>query len=214
MLSVEEFARLSGISPRAVRHRAASGALRARKVGGRWVIEAEPGRARRSAGRRLSATSFDLLARYVDGERQDLDPDQRRRAKERLRTIREHGIAQVGHYAERPDLRIERFRASPEDVAELRSRSDLALTGISHPSAEVYGDVVDAYVSPAVRDELELFHLLIPADEGEADVVLRVQDPPPVVRTLHVIADLHDDPSSRSRAEAQRLLARVLERAE
>ncbi len=214
MLSVEEFARRAGISPRAVRQRAASGTLRARKVGGRWVIDAEPRRARRSGGRRLSSRSFDLLAGYIDGERQDLDPDERRRAKERLRRICEDGIAQVGRYAERPDLRIERFRASPEDVSEIRARSDLALTGISHPSAEVYGDVVDAYVSSAVRDELELFHLLVHADEGDVNVVLRVQDPPPTVHSLHVIADLLDDPSSRSRAEAQRLLAGALERAE
>lgn len=214
MLSVEEFARRSGISPRAVRRRAASGALHAHKVGGRWVIDAEPQHTRRSAGRRLSSRSFDILAGYIDGERHGLDPDQRRRAKERFHKIREHGIAQVGRDAERPDLRVERFRASPEDVSEIRARSDLALTGISHPSAEVYGGVVDAYVSPAVRDELELFHLLVPVDEGEADVVLRVQDPPPAVHSLHVIADLLDDPSSRSRAEAKRLLAGVLERAE
>src|SRR5690606_31186940 len=126
----------------------------------------------------------------------------------------EDGIAQVGRYAERPDLRIERFRASPEDVSEIRARSDLALTGISHPSAEVYGDVVDAYVSSAVRDELELFHLLVHADEGDVNVVLRGQGPPLTVHSLQVSADLLDGPSSRSRAEAQRLLAGALERAE
>ena len=70
--------------------------------------------------------------------------------------------------------------------------------------------MLDAYVLSDVRDEIVLFHMLGPAESRSANVVLRVQDPPPEVRRLHVIADLLDDPNPRSRAEASRLLELAL----
>lgn len=213
MRSIAEYASQAGVSPRAVRLRAASGHLAAHKVGGRWVIEAKPEKSPRGGGRRLSAHSFDVLADFLDGEEQRLSADQRRRAKERALKIRALGIDQVKRYAERPDLHVERFKASGEDFDEISSRGDIAPTGISHPLAEVYGSIVDAYVSRAVRDEIELFHLLEPAEGVEANVVLRVQDPPPKVRSLHVIADLLGDPNARSRSEAERLFRRMMGRA-
>lgn len=69
--------------------------------------------------------------------------------------------------------------------------------------------MIDAYVSAPDRDQIELFHLLEPASHGDASITLRVQNPPPQVRRLHVIADLLDDRSPRSRTEAERLFAEL-----
>lgn len=213
METISEYAKRAGISPRAVRFQVTEGRIAARKVGNRWMIEHAHRTPTRGAGRRLSARSFDDLAAFCDDDLEDLSHDQRRRAKERAHKIAELGVDQLRRYAERPPLNVERFRASEEDLEELRSRTDLALTGISHPFAEVYGHVLDAYVTRDVRDELVLFHMLEPAEAEATNVVLRQQDRVPEVRRLHVIADLLDDPSPRSRAEASRLLALVLSEA-
>lgn len=213
MQSIQEYAKRAGVSPRAVRFQVAEGRIAARKVGRQWMIEENGRPPNRGAGRRLSSKSFDHLAAFLDNEGAGLSTDQRRRAKERARKILTQGISQVRRDAERPDLRVEQYRASAEDFEELHSRTDLALTGISHPDAEVYGRKLDAYVSSEAHEEIVLFHMLEQAGPGSANVVLRVQDPPPDVRRLHVIADLLDDPNPRSRAEASRLLGLIVSEA-
>lgn len=210
MLSIEEYAKQVGISPRAARLRVSTGKVEGRKVGGRWVIESQDTRGAPRPGRRLSSHSFDLLAAYLDGAGEELTGDERRRARERVARIRSGGIPQVRRYAERPDVPVSRFRASDADLAELRSDSRLLFTGVSHRDAEVYGPVIDAYVSPRDREDIELFHMLEPSPRESCNVTLREQDPPPSLHRLHVIADLLDDDQPRSRAEASRLLALVL----
>ena len=212
MLSIEEYAQRAGISPRAVRFRVSEGKLPARKVAGRWVIQdsSETPRALRP-GRKINAKSFDLLAAYLDGDRAEMTPDDHRRAAERAHRIRQFGVEQVREFARRPDISVGRYRASAEDLSELRESPQLRLTGVSHRDAEVYGPVVDAYVSSADRGELALFHLLQPVPRALANVALRAQNPPPQVRMLHVIADLLDDQDPRSLTEAKRLLVALVD---
>lgn len=113
-------------------------------------------------------------------------------------------------FGRRPDLTVRTFRASQDDLGEMLADRRLVGTGVMHPDAEVYGPVVDAYVTPADAEEIELFHLLAPSVGSEANIRLRIQDPPPQVRRLHVIADLLDDHSVRSWREARRLLSQVI----
>ena len=212
MISIQEYAERAGISPQAVRKRILNGRLPARKVGREWAIADDvdiPGLQR--PGRKLSTAAFDELAAYLDGEKTGLHSDKLRRARERASMINRHGLPQVQEYARRPDLHVHRLRADNADVAELRSDPRLELTGISHPDAEVYGTAVDAYASPEALDDIELFHMLDPAGRREANVVLRIQDPPPRARRLHVIADLLEDHHARSIAEAERLLGLLLQ---
>ena len=212
MFSIQEYAERAGISPQAVRKRILTGRLPARKVGREWVIADDVDISRpQRPGRKLSSATFDELAAYLDGEKTGIHPDKLRRARERLSMISLHGLSQVQEYARRPDLHVHRFRADKADVAELRSDPRLELTGISHPDAEVYGASVDAYVSPEALGDIELFHMLDPASRRGANVVLRVQDPPPRVRRLHVIGDLLDDHPARSTAEAERLLGQLIQ---
>lgn len=211
MLSIQEYAQRAGISPRAVRFRIKEGTLAARKAGGTWMIAEEPGEVvARRPGRRLSARSFDLLAAYLDGEDATLTSDERRRAAERASRVLQLGVRQVGEFAQRPEIPVEWFLARNDDLAELRDDRRLVFTGVSHRDSEVYGPVIDAYVSRADRDEIELFHMLEPASRSGANITLRVQDPPPEVRRLHVIADLLDDHSARSHSEAERLFAELM----
>lgn len=212
MLSIQEYAERAGISPQAVRKRILTGRLPARKVGRGWVLADDVDTPRpQRPGRKLSTATFDELAAYLDGEKAGLHPDRLRRARERASLITRHGLPQIAEYARRPDLHVHRFRAGDADVAELRIDPRLELTGISHPDAEVYGASVDAYVSSATFDDIEMFHMLDPASRREANVVLRVQDPPPRVRRLHVIADLLDDHHARSTTEAERLLDQLIQ---
>ncbi|MFC5297189.1 helix-turn-helix domain-containing protein [Brachybacterium tyrofermentans] len=212
MLSIQEYAERAGISSQAVRKRILTGRLPARKVGREWVIADDVDTPRpQRPGRKLSTATFDELAAYLDGDTAGLHPDRLRRARERASLITRLGLPQIAEYARRPDLHVRRFRAGDADVAELRIDPRLALTGISHPDAEVYGASVDAYVSSATLDDIELFHMLDPASRREANVVLRAQDPPPRTRRLHIIADLLDDHRARSTAEAERLLDQLIE---
>lgn len=210
MSSIHEYAQRAGISPRAVRFRIKEGTLAAHKTGGTWLITEDlAGATARRPGRRLSARSFDLLAAYLDGDDVDQSSDERRRAAERASRVLRLGVRQVREFAQRPEISVERFRASVEDLAELREDRRLVFTGVSHHDSEVYGPVIDAYVSRPDRDEIEMFHLLEPASRSDSNITLRVQDPPPEVRRLHVIADLLDDYSPRSLTEAERLFADV-----
>ena len=212
MLSIQEYAERAGISPQAVRKRIRTGRLPARKVGRAWVIADDVDAPRpQRPGRKLSAATFDELAAYLDSAEVGLHPDKLRRARERASLIARHGLPQITEYARRPDLHVHRFRADDADVAELRVDPRLELTGISHPDAEVYGASVDAYVSSETLDDIELFHMLDPAKRREANIVLRVQDPPPRARRLHVIADLLDDHHARSITEAERLLSQLVQ---
>lgn len=212
MYGIQDYARRAAISPRAVRLRIERGVLPAEKVGGIWVISEDDGwEPRQRSGRRLSSGSFDLLADLLDGDTLRMSPDEKRRAAQRARRIAEHGLSQVREFGRRPDLDVKHLHASPEDLQELHDDDRLARTGPMHPLAEVYGHMVDAYVRPRDLEQLVLFHLLEPARHRAANVRLRVQDPLPRVRRLHVIADLLDDRSPCSRAEAGRLLDRLLE---
>lgn len=125
--------------------------------------------------------------------------------------MRRLGVEQVREFAIRPDLTVEQYRASADDLAELRSDRRLTYTGVSHEDAEVYGPVIDAYVSRSDCDDIALFHMLEPVRRAEANVALRVQDPPPQIHRLHVIADLLDDGAPRSTIEAERLMSGLLQ---
>lgn len=211
MWSVEAYAQQSGISARAVRFRIHAGSLSARKVAGTWVVEEEPKFAvRRPAGRKMSEKSFGNLAAYLEHDDAVLSADERRRASQRARRLRVEGLPLLRHFADRSDLVLERYRGSAEDIEELRGASHLAFTGVSHPDAEVYGPVVDAYVDHDLRDQVTLFHMLEPVVPGEETIRLRVQESVPRVRRLHVIADLLDDCHPRSQAEAQRLFDHLM----
>ncbi|UEJ81511.1 helix-turn-helix domain-containing protein [Brachybacterium halotolerans subsp. kimchii] len=211
MLTVSDFARRAGISSRAVRQRIQAGTLEAQRAGRAWLLpeSALPAAARRP-GRRLSVQSFDQLAAYMDLDDGALAADERRRARERATMLRERGLDRVVEFARRSGLVVRHLFASDDDLAELRAEGRLVPTGVSHPDAEVYGPVIDAYVSSVDCRDIELFHLLEPVDRSRSNVILRVQDPPPVVRRLHVIADLLDDRTERSRLEAERLFAELM----
>lgn len=210
MLSVTEYARRAQITPRAVRARIERGTLAAEKAGGLWWVREDAVRSLRRPGRRLSAASFDQLAACFDEDDRVLTPDERRRARERVHRIHAGGLRQVQTYARRSDMEVRAFVASMADLDELQTDERIVRTGVSHPSAEVYGPVLDGYVTREDAEDIELVHLLAPAVDGKQNVRLRIVPEVPDVRLLHVIADLLDDRHARSRSEAERLLGEVV----
>ena len=220
-LSVREAAERLGVSPAAVRLRISGGELRAVKLGRDWRLdEREVLRlARRGdgAGRPLAPAMAwaVLLLASGDGFRADrLAGAPRYRARAR-QWLREHPLAE--HAARlRERARRELFEAHPSELARLRNRSDVLLTGAS--AADAVGLVgeaqaVELYAPVAERDPIIDDHALLP---GGGDVMVRWV-PGDVWRVLDadgrvapraaVLVDLLESEDPRARREAARALA-------
>lgn len=211
MQSVAEYAEAVGLSSSAVRARAARGEIDAQRCGRAWVIleEADPS-ARKLQGRPMSLETFDELARFLDGAVDGMSADHRRRARERAEKLAGRGMPEMERLAHGRSLRLERFHIAMRSLRRLHQDARLHLTGVSSQMSDVLGAVVDAYVTPQDAASLRAHFDLAPSEPSGANVVLRIADRPREVRLLHVIADLLDDDSPRSRADAERLLDRAL----
>jgi excisionase family DNA binding protein len=220
-LSVQQAADLLGVSPRAVRLRITGGALPAVKLGRDWrVDEREVARlARRQlpSGRPLSPAMSWAVLLLASGDQPGADqlasaPRYRGRVRQWLRV---HPLAQ---YAERLRERARRevFAAHPSELARLRGRGDVLLTGGS--AAELVGlageaHTVELYASMAERHAIVDEHALT---AGSGDVTIRWVPDEVWVRldvAAHtapwaaVLIDLLESDDPRARREAARALA-------
>lgn len=220
-LSVHEAAERLGVSPAAVRLRIAGGELPAVKLGRDWRLdEREVLRLSRrgdGSGRPLSSAMAwaVLLLASGDGLRADRlagEPRYRSRARQWLR---EHPLADhAGRLRERG--RRELFEAHPSELARLRGRSDVLLTGAS--AADAVGLVgeaqtVELYASISERDSITAEHALL-AGAGNVtvrwvpDAVWRVLDSAcRVAPQAAVLVDLLESEDPRARREAAGALA-------
>jgi excisionase family DNA binding protein len=204
LLSLAEAAERLGVNESRVRQRIAAGSLRARKIGGRWLLEdadvTEVGG--RPPGRPLSSHSAWVLLRLADalGEREaarpgragplaGVAPSVRTRSRNRLRALHdqvltaaaldsEEAFAQVADVL-RNLLRNRAARllyaASPLDLDDLRADARVSLSGLSHPKSGIAsGGVVEGYIRQADLHALVRDYLLVPARPSEASVFLHV----------------------------------------
>lgn len=210
LLSVAEAAERLGVNESRVRQRIAAGSLRARKIGGRWLLEeadvAEAGG--RPLGRPLSSHSAWVLLRLADalGEREaggpgrpgplaGIAPSVRTRSRNRLRALQdqvlnaavlgsEEALAQVADVLRnllRNRAARHLYAASPLDLDDLCADARVSLSGLSHPESGIAsGGVVEGYVRKADLEAIAQDYLLVSAKSSEASVF------------LHVLAD--DDP--------------------
>lgn len=225
LISVSEAAQQLGVSRARVQQRIKDGSLPARKVGRGWVIDQADLRlvSHQRPGRPLSAASARDLIAVASGEVDQLSPWARSRARTRLADLlREapsmHDLddfaALMGHML---GARAERvlYRASPVDLPALREDPRLHLSGVSAAAAQMSAaDLVEAHVDAADLDALEHDHLLSPARNDRANVVLHVIDAVlgqerPLVGDLVIAADLAEHPGPRERGRAQELLAEL-----
>jgi len=220
-LSVGEAAARLGVSPAAVRLRIAGGELPAVKLGRDWRLdEREVLRlARRGdrSGRPLSSAMVWAVLLLASGESSRADrlagaPRYRARARQ---WWREHPLAEnAARLRERG--RRELFEAHPSELARLRNRADVQLTGAS--AADAVGLVgeaqaVELYAPVAKRDPIIAEHALL---DGAGNVTVRWV-PDDVWRALDsaghvapraaVLVDLLESEDPRARREAARALA-------
>lgn len=219
-VSVEEAAQRLGVSPRAVRLRIAGGGLAAVRLGRDWrVDERELARlARRPsrAGRPLSPAMAWAVLLLASGDESGSDrlaglPRYRARSRQwlRERTLAEHADAL------RERARREVFEAHPSELARLRERPDVLLTGAS--VADLVGLVgegqaVELYARAAGREAIVAEHALLP---GAGDVTVRwvpdalwaaLEPVGGIAPRAAVLIDLLESEEPRARREAARRL--------
>jgi hypothetical protein len=207
-VSVPDAARLMGVSVARARRLAAEGRVRARLVGGRWLVDAAslPSAPRRS--RPMSPRMAWALVVLSDGGGPDwVEPRESyrlRRALDRLAADDEPELLLRSWLASRADRR----RLSASDAHALRSDARVVLSGLSDERAglSAAGDV-EGYVLADDADALIRDHLLIDAGPS-VDVVLHVSPvlPEVPVPLLLVAADLADHDGPRELARARELI--------
>ncbi len=220
-LSVREAAERLGVSPAAVRLRIAAGDLPAVKLGRDWRLDEREVlrlvRRGNGSGRPLSpamAWAVLLLASGDSSRADRLAVAPRYRARAR-KWCREHPLAEnAARLRERG--RRELFEAHPSELARLRNRAHVLLTGAS--AADTVGLVgeaqaVELYAPVAKRDPIIAEHALL---AGGGDVTVRWV-PDDVWRALDsaghiapraaVLVDLLESEDPRARREAGRALA-------
>lgn len=212
-VSVRTAAQHLGISEQEVRRRLVAGRMRGEKVSGVWLID--PGSlptVPANRGRPLDAASAWALAAAADG--QSLD---------RLSAVQRHrSLRRLAKLAESPDplplvrswmaQRADKLRLSAADLDGVRADRRVVLSGVSDPRSGIFApDTVEGYVLRGDVEQLRREHLLVPADSGRANVLLRVvTELPEPLPWLIVVADLADG-GPREAQQAENLLAERLQ---
>ena len=175
------------------------------------------------------------LAQAVDDPLANIAPSERSRARARLRDLLSEAMTSKGRRAEdstAADLaatlrallrrRAERhlFRASPRDLADLRTDARVNLSGMSlRDSGIASADIVEAYVAEPDLPGVIRDYLLSGARPSEANVVLHVVDPtvaPDLTAQQHnwlvLAADLAEYHRPREVARAAEIIREIAER--
>lgn len=197
-VSVREAADALEVSDRRVRQLIASGQVRARLVGSRWLVDGASLPTERRRSRPLSQTSTHWLLTSSMPPPTHAIRWHERRARLLVDPDRASLLAS---WAAGRALRVLLTTREPAGVLEdplvVRSGMSDARSGISAAS------LAEGYVRSADLERVRRRHLLRPAS-GRADVVLHVVDDLPAspVPPLLLAADLaeHDDPRASARA--------------
>jgi hypothetical protein len=179
LLSIPEAARELQVNPSRARSLVASGGLAGVKVGGRWLVDgaavADRRRNPRPAGRPLSApNAWGALFISSGEEAQWLGPQALWRVRQSLKA---RGLNELkSRLMQRAESK--RLLAHPGELRRLRSRPDLAKSGISAAAASsldlVAGAEIDGYVRAGDLAAIEREHALEPAEGIQGNVLLRV----------------------------------------
>lgn len=217
LISISDAAKALGLSTARVRLLAASGALPAEKIGGRWLLDragVEGRRRRGAAGGRpfASHNAWELLRVGSAGEGAD----------SRLRRL----LALDGLSGLAPRLRnrarVFRYVGHPGEIFHILSDDRFVASGISAAGALgldlVSGKEADGYVRASAVDEFVKEHVLSPAGSDRATVILRAVPDAiwddylaglPHAPEAAVALDLSEDPDPRSGAAGLVLLSRL-----
>lgn len=212
-VSVRAAAQHLGVSEQEVRRQLAGGRLRGDKISGVWLVD--PGSlpsVPTNRGRPLDTVSAWALAAAADGQ-----PLDRLSAVQRHRSLR-----RLAKLAESPDplplvrswmaQRADTLRLSAAGLDGVRADRRIVPSGVSDPRSGIFApDTVEGYVLHGDIEQLRREHLLVPADSGRANVLLRaVAELPEPLPWLIVVADLADG-GPREAQQAENLLAERLQ---
>ncbi len=226
VVGLEDYALAAGISRRAAQFRARNGQVKARRIGGVWVVEASEVavarvQGRMPPGRPVSSEAFERLSAYLDGEHARMSPEYRRQASvlaSRLRVddnvsaLRNIGRARLGEA--RPYLADERDFSAIRNAVENGQAGEVLLAGISDSRQGLTNPLLlELYLHHDHAQRMVSRHRLSPADGPAWNVMLRSVDRIPPRRSLRVAADLLDGGDARSVAEASRIAHELAEAA-
>lgn len=226
VVGLEDYALAAGISRRAAQLRARNRQVKARRIGGVWVVEASELAAARTQGkmppgRPVSPDAFERLAAYLDGEHADISAEHRRqasalaarlRADDNLPALRNIVRTRLGEA--QPYVAAERNLTALRDEITRGQAGEVLLAGISDPWQRLTNPLLlELYLHHDHAQRTVSRHRLSPADGPAWNVMLRSVDGIPPRRSLRVAADLLDGGDARSVAEASRLARELAEAA-
>lgn len=207
-----EYAARHGISLRRVQDAAARGAISARRVSGRWLID-DTTRHIDRPGRPLSDRSVRALQGCLSGQptwSAGLSASERARTEERVVALRAlpaawEQLVLWTRSVHRPPME---FDVARPDLEDLRRDPRLVAAGISDPRVGISdAGLVEAHVLRADLDDVRTEYLLVPPS-GLANVVLHVDDDPvsePLPLGVLLTELAHHD-GARERAKVSELL--------
>ncbi|MDY1005578.1 hypothetical protein [Curtobacterium sp. CFBP9011] len=205
-MTAAEYAAAQGISVRRVQAAAASGALPARRLAGRWLIDV--GAPRRSrAGRPLSARSSRALCSRLSGDTDwadGLSNTERARVRARLDSLPESRVPWqvIADWTRAEHAAPVGYRVADGDLDDLAQDRRLVATGVSDPRVGVSdAGIVVAHIARADLETVEREFLLVPVRD-RPNALLYVDDERPnrPVPLGTLIFDLAHSAGSRERS--------------
>jgi excisionase family DNA binding protein len=208
-IEVAEAARMMGVSAVRARQLAREGRLRARRVGGRWLVDVASLPSARRRGRPMSPRIGWALVRISEGRVADwVEPRESYRLRQALARLAAD---------DEPELllrswlasRAERMTLSASEVDALRADPRLVVSGVSDERSGLSAaGYVEAYVRAQDAAAVRRDHLLIDAGT-DANVVLHsvLTVPQRPVPVLLLAADLADHDGPRELTRARQLIA-------
>lgn len=214
-VSTREYAIRNGISQRRVQAAAADGSIPARRLGGRWVIDADVEH-RTTAGRPLSRRSVHAVECRLS-HRSDwasgLSRSERARVQARITALRADPVPwrTVADWTRAEYVPASGFRATDSDLEELRGDERIVVSGVSDPRSGLSdAGFLEAHVSEQDLPEVQREFLLVRTDD-RPNVLLHLDGAPPDERIPlgRLIIELAHHDGARERSAASRLIRQV-----
>jgi len=209
-VGVAEFADQRGVSERRILELIRNGDVRARRSGGRWLIDVQEINKRKQLRRPMSPKMAQaLIALLSNGSWQDdLDPVQKHRMKRHFAELQNHKYPSwlLSSWL-RKRGEVMPLKANPADLRKLQLDDRIFLSGVNDSRGGISAsDFVEGYIEKKCVKQLQKDYLLI--DSDAPNVILRMVDfalERPLPMGL-VLADLADHNGPREDSQVAKLL--------
>lgn len=209
VIDVAEFARNQGVSPRRAQQLAASGSVRARKVGSIWLIDegelASPRRQRRALSGRSAAMLRDAIE---SGNVNVASGQERARLRQRLNALpSEQAPSLLRDWFRDRHVMVLDLAVNRRDLPGMRNDPRLVLGGISDERAALAEAAEgEAYVGVDEVKAVRADWLLVESDQPNVRLHVVKEAPPRPLPLAWLLADLADRGGPREVEQVRRLL--------